>query len=283
MRRRRKPAVSSAPDKKLQRLQSRADAINAKLEKDRDRLPAKDTAKRVRVYDEKNGKAKGKIQFERQPLAPGEKRRAPIAGMDTPVAVGKMGARMSAQSTHQEIHQKIHEVERENVGVEAAHRAEQAGEAVIRGGVRSVRAAYSFHINTPYRAADKLGKQARKANGKLMFHKAGAKGGITSRAVQRHNIKKRYANAYRATRNAAKRAGTAAKKAGQATVSAVKSVVTFAVSHPAAAGVIAAILLVVFFFFSLFSSCANMAAGAFSTALSSSYVADDAEIDGADF
>ncbi len=276
-------AVSSAPNKIPQRLQNRAEATSARPAQERDSLPAKDTAGRGRVRDGQKGKSKRKIQFESRPLVPGEKLRSPPAAISAPAAVGKTGARAAAQSVRQGLHHKVHEVERENAGVETAHRAEQAGEAVIRGGVRSVRAAYSFHKNTPYRAADKLGKQARKANGKLMFHKAGAKGGVTSRIVQKRNIKKRYANAYRAARNAAKRAGTAAKKTGQAAVSAVKSVVTFTVSHPVAAGVIAAVLLVVFFFFSLFSSCANMAAGAFSTALSSSYVADDAEIDGADF
>ncbi len=104
-----------------------------------------------------------------------------------------------------------------------------------------------------------------------------------SRAAQKRNIKKRYANAYRTAQNAAKRAGVAARKAGEAVVNSVKTVVTFAASHPAAIAIIAVILLVVLFFFSMFSSCMNIAAGGLSSVVGTSYTAEDAEINSADF
>lgn len=268
--------ASPSPNKKTQRLQKRVDTVTAKLEQAREKLPAKNTVKRKRVYDEQKGKARHSLQFEREPLAPGQKRLA------APAAIGKDGARMAAQGVQQQYHRKIYEVEHENVGIAAAHKAELAAESVARTGGRSVRAAYRFHKNAPYRKVEKLERQAGRLNSKLSFQKAaGANGSAISRAAQKRNIKKRYANTYRVTQKAAKQAGVAAKKAGAGIVKSLRSVVTFAVSHPGITGIVAAIVLVVVCFSTMLSSCMNMAVGGLSSAVIGSYTAPDVDIENA--
>ena len=51
----------------------------------------------------------------------------------------KLAATAAGHQVHRFVHGKIHEVEHENVGVEAAHRVELAGEGIGRTGARAIR------------------------------------------------------------------------------------------------------------------------------------------------
>ena len=148
---------------------------------------------------------------------------------------------------------------------------------------RAAGKAYRFAKDTPYRTVEKLEKQAVKASVKLSYRKALAenpqlKSNVLSRMMQKRNIQRTYAKAARD----AKKAGAAAKKTGSAIGNAVKAVAGFVKRHPVVSGVVALLLLMLFFIMSAFSSCSNMASGVMSGVVTSSYVAEDADIDNAE-
>lgn len=269
---------SPPPDKKLSKLQGRAEKLDNRLERARDNLPSKVKRKRALVYDEQKQKAKRKIQFEKEVLPPHGERKAPL-----PARAGKAaGGALTTAASHQ-FHKKIYEVENENVGTQTAHRAELAAEGVIRGGRKVTRSAFNFARNRPYRTVEKLEKQAIKANVKVSYRKALAenpqlRSNVLSRFMQKRKIKQQYAKAYRD----AKKAGEAVKKTGTVAGNAVKAVAGFIKRHPMIAGVVILILFVFFLFGTLFTSCSNMGLGGFSSIIGSSYVAEDADIDNAE-
>jgi murein DD-endopeptidase MepM/ murein hydrolase activator NlpD len=270
------PASDAArPDKALERLKDRADKYNTKLEKARDKLPSKVRASTERIFDEAQGKPKTKIQFEKEILPPGTKPAPPA-----PIAAATKGADGITRIGARKLHQKIFEVEEENVGTKAGHRAEQAAESLYRGGKRVTRSAFRYLRNKPYRTVEKLEKQAVQANVKYSYRRAlnenpQLRSNVFSRFMQKRKIKQEYAKAARE----AKRAGTAIKKTGDVTAKAAKAVASVIKRHPVTATVIVIILLLVFFSASLFASFGGMAGAGLPAVLSSSYLAENVEID----
>lgn len=96
--------------------------------------------------------------------------------------------------------------------------------------------------------------------------------------MQKRKIKQTYAKAARD----AKKAGKAVKKTGSAIGEGVKAVGRFISRHPGIAGIVAIILLLLIFITTMFGSCSNMANGIMSSAILSSYTAEDADIDNAE-
>ncbi|MCL2589233.1 MAG: hypothetical protein FWD84_07485, partial [Oscillospiraceae bacterium] len=72
-------------------------------------------------FDQRRHNARRRLLHEHNPHTPGKKR--PL-----PAAAGKSSAGFAAREASGQIHRKVSEVEHENVGVEAAHKAELAGE-----------------------------------------------------------------------------------------------------------------------------------------------------------
>ena len=131
-------------------------------------------------------------------------------------AAGKAFVHTALREASRDAHQEISEIEHENVGLEAAHKAEMAVESTVRTGKRAAGAALRFHRSAPTRRAAKLGKRAMRANVKLSYQKAlrenpKLKGSALSRFIQKRKIKRQHAKAYRQ----AKRAGGAIKRGGQ--------------------------------------------------------------------
>lgn len=62
---------------------------------------------------------------------------------------GAPGFWAAGRTAHGFVHGKIYEVEHENVGTEAAHHAELAGEAVLRQGTRYVKRRIREHPGRP--------------------------------------------------------------------------------------------------------------------------------------
>ena len=107
----------------LDRYIRKAEQAADKAEAARERIPKKKKLTRERLYDEAKSKGKTKLRFKEveKPMSEVEKtnpvsRPAALAGR---MITGKA-------------HGKIHEVEKENSGVEAAHKTEQSGEDVYR-------------------------------------------------------------------------------------------------------------------------------------------------------
>lgn len=105
--------------KKLDRLQKKAEKARKKTEAARKKIPKKTEYSLERVFDEKTGRTKYVLTSvkKEKPFKP-----------DSPVkrAAGRVGMESSNFA-----HSKVAEVEKENSGVEAAHKTEQSGEDVL--------------------------------------------------------------------------------------------------------------------------------------------------------
>ena len=196
--------------------------------------------------------------------------------------MNKASARAMSSTLSQQIHKEISEIERENVGVETAHKAEQAAERVIHTNKRVAGAVLRFHRNAPHRRAAKLGKRAMSANVKASYQKAvrenpKLKGSALSRFIQRRKIKRQHAQAYRQ----AQRAGGAIKRGGSVFTKATQFVSRVITRNPKALVTLALMFLVVVMLFSIISSCSSLIIGGFTNVLGSSHLAESEDINNA--
>ena len=147
-------------------------------------------------------------------------------------------------------HQKIHEVEQENVGVEAAHKTELAGEKAVRGTSHFVK----HRIRTrATRNVAKLERRDIRAKADFEYRRMARehpelKGNAVSRFFQKQRIKRQY---QKQAREAVKQGARAAGKTAGATGKLTRAAVTFVRRHPA--GLV--ILLTVFLLILVLQSC----------------------------
>lgn len=174
-------------------------------------------------------------------------------------------------------HKEIRETEQDNVGVESAHKSEEAAET----GVRLVREGYRSHKLKPYRKAAQAEQKLEKANVNALYKKSLRENpqltsNPFSRWQQKQAIKKEYAAAKRAgnTANTAKKTGKAAKtvkeKAQQAGA--------FIMRHKKDFLLVGAIFLLICLLLNTMSSCSMMAQSIGSAISGSTYPSDDPEL-----
>jgi murein DD-endopeptidase MepM/ murein hydrolase activator NlpD len=262
-----KPTTDRPFDKKPEKARRKAERSAGKLEKARKKLPKKRRLGIERTFDEKSRKPKRKLVFEEEVKS----RRAHLKG---PLLTRPFKAGANAVIIHG--HRKLYQVEHENVGTQAAHRAEMLAEGGLRG-------AYRLHRAAPYRKAEKLAGKTAKLNIKASYQQAlrdnpKLKSNMLSRMAQKRKIKKEYAKAARE----AKKAGKRAKEAGGAISKAAGAVARSVGRHPVVFGIIGGILLLAVVFSSLFTSCSNIGSGVGGVITATSYLARDADIDSAE-
>ncbi|MFQ9846384.1 MAG: hypothetical protein ACLRXC_05640 [[Clostridium] leptum] len=124
------------------------------------------------------------------------------------------------------IHGKIYQVEQENVGIEAAHRTELAGESALRGTSRFIK---NRRRTRPARNVRKWEKRDVKAKADLQFRKLAQenpelKKSALSRLVQKQKVKRQM---HKQARGTAKRGTQAAKKTAVKTERIAASVARF--------------------------------------------------------
>ena len=117
-----------------------------------------------------------------------------------------------ANAAMRKIHKEIQETEQDNVGVESAHKSEEAAET----GARLVREGYRSHKLKPYRKAAQAEQKLEKANVNVLYQKSLRENpqlasNPISRWQQKQAIKKEYAAAKRAGQAAGNTASTAQK------------------------------------------------------------------------
>ncbi|GHU36140.1 hypothetical protein FACS1894105_06010 [Clostridia bacterium] len=252
---------------KYGKAQAKADKAVTKLDKAKSKLPSKKKRRTERVFNEETGKVERKLRFEIEVKPQGEhlKGAKPLR----PVKAVGNSALMFA-------HTKIYQVQRENVGTEAAHKIEIAAEGVTRSALRHYKLA-------PYKKVEKLERKARKKSINAAYQKALAenpklKSNPLSRAFQKRKIKKDYAKAARQAEKTAKRA----KQAGGAIGNATKAVAGVIKRHPVAVGSIALIVLLLFVLMSLIGAFGSAGSGGVGGIFAASYLAEDADIDNAE-
>jgi murein DD-endopeptidase MepM/ murein hydrolase activator NlpD len=261
--------VSDTPeihrDRKLNRAQRQADRTAGKLETAKSKLPSKKKIRSKKVFDDKTGKAKRKLYFESEVVSQAEHLKG-----SPPSRLVRAAARSALAFGHR----KLYQVERENVGTEAAHKGEMAAEGVIRSALRHRKTA-------PYRKVAKLERKSVRKSVNLAYRKALAENpnsNMLSRAWQKRKIKKDYAKAARDAKKAAERA----KRAGAAVSNTGKVLIGVAKRHPAATVVVVMLALLMFSFMSLVGAFGGIGSGGLGGMLTASYLADDAEIDNAE-
>ena len=244
--------------KKSENAADRLDAVKTAIPKQKNLV-------KERTFDEAAGKAKTRLRFEEQekPIPGGKAHRNPLS--------------RPAQGAGIFVHNKIHSVEKDNCGVEGAHKSEELAERGAKYGVRKLKQGYRSHKLKTYREAAKAEKAAFKANVNFQYHKTlhdnpQLTSNPLSRFMQKQQIKRQYAKA-------AKKGGAAtAKAAAGASQTAAKKAAAFAGRHPA--GVIIAIAaLLLFIMVSVgLSSCGAMFSGSMNSVLGTSYTSEDSDL-----
>ena len=255
---------------KLEKPIKRVKKAAAKADKAQAKIPKKTVVKKERGFDPATGKVKTQLRFEEV-----DKKKPPSklthAVQDAP-----------ANLILSQVHREVRQSEDDNVGVEAAHKVEQA----VESGGRLVQSAHRAHQLKPYRAAIRAEKKLERANLDALQKKAeidSPTSNPVSKWQQKQAIKKQYAaakhnQAAQTTAKAAENTAKAAKKAAEKAEKAGK----YVWEHRRGFAIAAAILLMLAFLLNGLSSCSVMMDGVGSGIAASTYPSQDADMLGAE-
>lgn len=255
---------------KLEKPIKRVKKAEAKADKAQAKIPKKTVVKKERGFDPATGKVKTQLRFEKV-----DKKKPPSklthAVRDAP-----------ANFVLSQVHREVRQSEDDNVGVEAAHKVEQA----VESGGRLVQSAHRAHQLKPYRAAIRAEKKLERANLDALQKKAeidSPTSNPVSKWQQKQAIKKQYAaakhnQAAQTTAKAAENTAKAAKKAAEKAEKAGK----YVWEHRRGFAIAAAILLMLAFLLNGLSSCSVIMDGVGSGIAASTYPSQDADMLGAE-
>ena len=250
----------------------KSDRAADRLDAARAAIPKEKKLVRERSFDEATGKGKTRLRFEEHDKPPGFKEKhSPFS--------------RPAQEAGIFVHNKIHSVEKDNSGVEGAHKSEEAAEKGLKYGARKVREGYRSHKLKPYRAAAKAEQAAEKANVNYLYQKALqdnpqiAASNPVSRFMQKQRIKRQYAKAMKkGGAAAAAKAAENTRKAAKKTAEETKKTVSFVTRHPVGVIIAVAALLLSVMIFSGLSSCSSIFSGTINGVLGTSYTSEDSDL-----
>ena len=255
---------------KLEKPIKRVKKAEAKADKAQAKIPKKTVVKKERGFDPATGKVKTQLRFEEV-----DKKKPPSklthAVQDAP-----------ANLILSQVHREVRQSEDDNVGMEAAHKVEQA----VESGGRLVQSANRAHQLKPYRAAIRAEKKLERANLDALQKKAeidSPTSNPVSKWQQKQAIKKQYAaakhnQAAQTTAKAAENTAKAAKKAAEKAEKAGK----YVWEHRRGFAIAAAILLMLAFLLNGLSSCSVIMDGVGSGIAASTYPSQDADMLGAE-
>ena len=255
---------------KLEKPIKRVKKAAAKADKAQAKIPKKTMVKKERGFDPATGTVKTQLRFEEV-----DKKKPPSklthAVRDAP-----------ANFVLSQVHREVRQSEDDNVGVEAAHKVEQA----VESGGRLVQSAHRAHQLKPYRAAIRAEKKLERANLDALQKKAeidSPTSNPVSKWQQKQAIKKQYAaakhnQAAQTTAKAAENTAKAAKKAAEKAEKAGK----YVWEHRRGFAIAAAILLMLAFLLNGLSSCSVIMDGVGSGIAASTYPLQDADMLGAE-
>ena len=248
------PALEK-PIRKADRAAAKADKAQAKIRKKQ---------VRQKTVDPKTGKVTTKLVLEDKKKPPSKLSHA-VRDAPGDAALGKL-------------HKEIRETEQDNVGVESAHKSEEA----VETGARLVREGYRSHKLKPYRKAAQAEQKLEKANVNALYQKSLRENpqlasNPISRWQQKQAIKKEYAAAKRAGNTAGGTAKTASKTAKTVKEKAQQAG-AFVMRHKKGFLLVGAIFLLICLLLNTMSSCSMMAQSIGSAISGSTYPSDDPEL-----
>ena len=252
-------------DPALEKPIRKAEKAAVKADKAQAKIPKKQV-KRAEV-DPKTGKVTTKLVLEDKPRPPSKLSHTVRDAPGNAVA-GKL-------------HQEIRKTEDGNVGVESAHKSEEA----VETGVHLAREGYRSHKLKPYRKAAQAERKLEKANIEALFQKSvyenpAAASNPLSRWQQKQQIKKQYAAAKRAAQSGGSAAGAAQKtgKAAKTVKEKAQQAGAYVMRHKKGFGIVLAIFLLVCLLLNTMSSCSMMAQSIGSAISGTTYPSDDPEL-----
>ena len=255
---------------KLEKPIKRVKKAAAKADKAQAKIPKKTVVKKERGFDPATGKVKTQLRFEE------------VDKKKPPSKLTHVVRDAPANFVLSQVHREVRQSEDDNVGVEAAHKVEQA----VESGGRLVQSAHRAHQLKPYRAAIRAEKKLERANLDALQKKAeidSPTSNPVSKWQQKQAIKKQYAaakhnQAAQTTAKAAENTAKAAKKAAEKAEKAGK----YVWEHRRGFAIAAAILLMLAFLLNGLSSCSVIMDGVGSGIAASTYPSQDADMLGAE-
>ena len=257
----------------LQKAIRKSERTADRLEEARAAIPKKKVLTKERTFDEAAGKGKTRLRFEEKekPISGGRQQHNPLSRPVQEVGVF--------------VHNKIHSVEKDNSGVEGAHKSEELAERGIRAGARQMRKSRRSRKLKPYRAAAKAEKAAFKANADFQYQKALhdnpqlAASNPVSRFWQKQQIKRQYAKAVRTGgAKSARKAAENTRKAAKKTAEATKKTAAFVGRHWKAFLIAGCALLLLIMLMSAISSGSALFSGLVNGVIGTSYTSEDSDL-----
>ena len=252
-------------DPALEKPIRKAEKAAAKADKAQAKIPKKQV-KRAEV-DPKTGKVTTKLVLEDKPRPPSKLSHTVRDAPGNAVA-GKL-------------HQEIRKTEDDNVGVESAHKSEEA----VETGVHLAREGYRSHKLKPYRKAAQAERKLEKANIEALFQKSvyenpASASNPLSHWQQKQQIKKQYAAAKRAAQSGGSAAGAAQKtgKAAKTVKEKAQQAGAYVMRHKKGFGIALGLFLIVCLLLNTMSSCSMMAQSIGSAISGTTYPSDDPEL-----
>ena len=263
-------------DPELAKYVKKSEKAADRLEAAREKIPKQKRIKAARKFDEETGRAKTRLYFEKTDKPPNGKLHHNPA--DRPI-----------REIKSYVHGKVGEVEKDNSGVEGAHKSEKLAERAGGYASRKLKEGYRSHKLKPYRAAAKAEAASQKADTNYLYHKTLKEnpelaGNPLSRFHQKQQIKRQYAKDLRAAQKAGKTAGKTAgaakntRKTAQKAGEATKKTTDFIARHWKGILTVGVFLLLIVMIFTGLSSCAAIIQGGVSSVLGTSYTAEDEAI-----
>ena len=251
------PALEK-PIRKTEKATARADKAQANIPK-----------KKVRqtVIDPDTGKKTSKLTFEDKKKPPSKLSQG-VKEAPVHLIAGKF-------------HKEIRETEQDNVGVESAHKSEEA----VETSAYLVREGYRSHKLKPYRKAAQAEQKLEKANVNALYQKSLRENpqfasNPLSRWQQKQSIKKQYAVAKRTGQTAGNTAQAASKtgKAARTVKEKAQQAGAFVMRHKKGFLIAGVLFLIVCMLMNTMSSCSMMAQSIGSVISGTTYPSDDPEM-----
>ena len=254
----------------LEKYIRKSDKAADRLDKAKAAISKEKKLVKERTFDETTGKGKTRLHFEEQDKPPGFKEK------HNPLS-------RPAQEAGIFVHNNIHSVEKDNSGVEGAHKSEEAAERGLKYGARKIKQGYRSHKLKPYREAAKAEKAAFRANVDFQYHKTlhenpQLTSNPISRFWQKQKIKRQYAKEARNTAKGIKGAAERTRKAAAKAAEKTKQTAAFVARHPAGVAIAVGVLLLFIMVMSGLSSCGAMFSGTLNGVRGTSYTSEDSDL-----
>ena len=257
-------------DPELAKYVKKSEKAADRLEAAREKIPKQKRIKAAREFDEATGRAKTRLYFEKTDKPPNGKLHHNPA--DRPV-----------REIKNYVHGKVGEVEKDNSGVEGAHKSEKVAERAGGYASRKLKEGYRSHKLKPYRQAAKAEAASQKADTNYLYHKTLKENpelasNPLSRFHQKQQIKKQYAKELRGVGKSAGKTAKNTRKAAQKAGEATKKTTDFIARHWKGILTVGVFLLLIVMIFTGLSSCAAIIQGGVSSIVGTSYTAEDEAI-----